>query len=73
VLLDYRLPDSDDLELLATIRRGAPKAQVILMTAFGTPEVVQGALDLGAYRVVGKPFEVHALADLVTEADNASG
>jgi DNA-binding NtrC family response regulator len=68
VLLDYRLPDSDDLGLLATIRREAPEAQVILMTAFGTPEVVKGALELGAYRVVGKPFEVHNLAALVSEA-----
>ena len=68
VLLDYRLPDSDDLGLLATIRREAPDARVILMTAFGTPEVVQGALDLGAYRVVSKPFEVDDLAALVSEA-----
>jgi DNA-binding NtrC family response regulator len=68
VLLDYRLPDSDDLGLLATIRREAPNTQVILMTAHGTPEVVKGALELGAFRVVGKPFEVHDLAALVSEA-----
>jgi hypothetical protein len=29
---------------------------------------VKGALDLGAYRVVSKPFEVHDMASLVTEA-----
>src|SRR5262245_13234384 len=39
VLLDYRLPDSNDLELLGEIRRIAPDAQVIMMTAFGTPEI----------------------------------
>jgi len=72
VLLDYRLPDSDDLGLLATIRREAPDAQVILMTAFGSPEVVRNALELGAYRVVGKPFEVHDLAVLVSEAHAAT-
>jgi DNA-binding NtrC family response regulator len=38
------------------------------MTAFGTPEVVRGALDLGAYRVVNKPFEMQDLANLVAEA-----
>jgi len=72
VLLDYRLPDSDDLGLLATIRREAPDAQVILMTAFGSPEVVKNALELGAYRVVGKPFEVHDVAALVSEAHAAT-
>jgi DNA-binding NtrC family response regulator len=68
VLLDYRLPDSDDLALLASIRRAAPDAQVIMMTAFGRPEVVRGALELGAYRVVNKPFEMQAIANLVAEA-----
>jgi DNA-binding NtrC family response regulator len=68
VLLDFRLPDSDNLDLLATIRRRAPQVQVILMTAFGTPEVVRGALQLGAYRVINKPFDMAAVADLVAQA-----
>src|SRR5207249_1615367 len=38
VLLDYRLPDSNDLALLANIRRLSPHSPVILMTAYGTPE-----------------------------------
>ena len=68
VVLDYRLPDSNDLGLLTTIRHEAPTVPVILMTAYGTAEVVKAALDLGAYRVVSKPFEVHDMASLVTEA-----
>jgi DNA-binding NtrC family response regulator len=64
----YEVVDSTDLSLLASIRRMAPHAQVILMTAFGTPEVVRGALDLGAFRVVSKPFEMDAVADLVAQA-----
>ena len=68
VLLDYRLPDSNDLTLLSTIRRLSPQSAVIMMTAYGTPEMAQGALALGAYRIVPKPFEVHDMADLVQEA-----
>jgi DNA-binding NtrC family response regulator len=68
VVLDYRLPDSNDLGLLTAIRREAPGVPVILMTAYGTAEVVKGALDLGAYRVVNKPFEMHDMASLVGEA-----
>ena len=67
VLLDLRLPDSDDLSLLASIQQES-HARVILMTAFGTSELVRDALDLGAFRVVGKPFEMDELADLVAEA-----
>ena len=68
VLLDFRLPDSNDLTLLSTIRRQSPRSQVILMTAYGTPEVTKGALDLGAYRVVSKPFEMNDMAALVAQA-----
>jgi DNA-binding NtrC family response regulator len=71
VLLDYRLPDSGDLSLLATIRRLAPHTQVILMTAYGSPEVVSGALNLGAFRVVTKPLEMEDVARLVAEASAA--
>lgn len=68
VLLDYRLPDSSDLGLLASLRRLSPGSQVILMTAYGTPEVVQSALELGAFSVVHKPLEMHDLAGLVARA-----
>src|SRR5579863_8817105 len=68
IVLDYRLPDSNDLNLLATIRRLSPRTAVVMMTAFGTPEVSSGALELGAYRVVAKPFDMHLMADLVLEA-----
>jgi two-component system response regulator AtoC len=68
VVLDYRLPDSNDLALLARIRQLSPRSAVVMMTAFGTPEVVQGARDLGVYRVIDKPFEMHDLESLLVEA-----
>jgi DNA-binding NtrC family response regulator len=67
-LLDFRLPDSNDLSLLSRLRRLAPATRMILMTAFGTPEISQSALDLGAYCVLNKPFEMNALSPLVTQA-----
>jgi two-component system, NtrC family, response regulator AtoC len=65
VLLDFRLPDSNDLGLLAKIRERAPDAAVVMMTAFGTPDVTAGALQLGASRVLNKPFNMHDLEDVV--------
>jgi CheY-like chemotaxis protein len=65
VLLDFRLPDSNDLSLLARLRLLAPASRIIMMTAFGAPEVLQGALALGAVQVVSKPFELDDLTDLV--------
>lgn len=73
IILDYRLPDSNDLTLLATVRRLSPASAVVMMTAFGTPEVVNGALELGVYRVLPKPFEMHELEPLLREACRAAG
>jgi DNA-binding NtrC family response regulator len=71
VVLDYRLPDSDSLDLLATIRRLSPASQVIMITAYGAPDVTSGALALGVVRVMSKPFEMGEIADAVRQADAA--
>ena len=68
VVLDLRLPDVADLSLLRDIRAQRPDAPVVMMTAHGTPDDARQAARLGAYRFVTKPFDVHALVDLVGEA-----
>ena len=73
VVLDYRLPDSNDLALLAHIRRLSPRSAVILMTAFGTPEITSAALDLGVYQVLNKPFDMHELQSLLVQACESNG
>jgi DNA-binding NtrC family response regulator len=70
ILLDYRLPDSDNLKLLSAIRRVSPASQVIMMTAYGTPDVIKGALDLGARSVMSKPFE---MCDMAAAVQQVSG
>ena len=72
IVLDYHLPDSNDLTLMATIRRMSPGSAVILMTAFGTPEVTTSALQLGAFQVLHKPFDMYDLEPLLLEACGAS-
>jgi DNA-binding NtrC family response regulator len=64
VLLDLRLPDMHDLSLLATLRQLLPAAALILMTAFGTPEIFADAEALGA-AVLNKPFEIDDLKKLI--------
>ena len=68
VLLDLRLPDSQDLSLLRHIRAVAPQCRVIIMTAHGTPELVEEAMRGGAFRVVDKPFDLDLMIGLVSEA-----
>ena len=67
VVLDLRLPDMDDLSLLGTLRQTMPDASIILMTAFGTPDVIAEATALGA-EVLNKPFELDELKRLVVRS-----
>jgi DNA-binding NtrC family response regulator len=66
ILLDLRLPDSSDLSLLERIRSIAPAAAVVIMTAFGTPEITAAALKLGARAVLTKPFDMQDLEHIVS-------
>lgn len=65
IVLDLRLPDMNDLSLLATIRQILPEASIVLVTAFGTDEILERAIELGACTVLNKPFELGALVDAV--------
>jgi DNA-binding response OmpR family regulator len=66
IVLDLRLPDMHDLSLLGTLRQLVPGARLILMTAFGTTDVLTEAHDLGA-DVLPKPFELDELHRLMTQ------
>lgn len=68
VLLDFRLPDSDDLALVERIRRQTPASAIVMMTAFGTPRMMAEAKKLGVHEIIPKPFDVEALAGLLAEA-----
>jgi DNA-binding NtrC family response regulator len=68
VLLDLRLPDSDDLRLLSAMRQLKPSTAVILMTSFGDPELLETAKRLGAFETVDKPFEILDIVPLVEHA-----
>ena len=65
VVLDLRLPDMNDLSLLGRIRERWPGAVVVLMTAFGTPEIIAEAMSIGVHGVLNKPFELEALTRLL--------
>ena len=68
VVLDLRLPDVDDLWLVSAVRREYPKSSIVLMTAFGTAEVMTTAQALGVRAVLNKPFELDEIANAVSAA-----
>jgi len=54
--------------LLRLIRHVSPVSAVVMMTAFGAPEVVRGAYDLGVHNVISKPFDVQSIEAILLAA-----
>ncbi|WP_306353095.1 sigma-54-dependent transcriptional regulator [Flavobacterium sp. '19STA2R22 D10 B1'] len=56
VLTDIRLPDSDGLELLKTVKKSSFETQVILMTGYTDIKTAVNSMKLGAFDYVSKPI-----------------
>ena len=68
VLLDYRLPDADGLEVLEAIRRQWPDLPVIMMTGVANVDTAVRAMHLGAYDYISKPFGLDQMMFVVNKA-----
>jgi DNA-binding NtrC family response regulator len=68
VLLDFRLPDLDGLEILDKLLGADPRIKVIMMTGEGSIEVAVAAMKAGAYDYLTKPLDLKTLELLVKKA-----
>ncbi len=67
-LIDYVMPGMDGIEFLDKLRHDHPKLRTIMMTAYGTPNAVLGALKKRVCDFLVKPF---SMADLRTTVSTA--
>lgn len=65
VISDVQMPRATGLRALAWIRRTLPEVPVVLITAFGSPEVHREGARLGARAVLDKPFVLASLRAMV--------
>jgi DNA-binding response OmpR family regulator len=63
VIVDKELPGSDGLDLLSFLRAHRPAVPVVVVTAFGGPDVAEEAARRGAHRYHEKPFSMSALLE----------
>ncbi|MEN2994653.1 MAG: sigma-54 dependent transcriptional regulator [Thermodesulfovibrio sp.] len=68
ILLDYRLPGMDGIELLKWLKLNEMSIPTIMLTAYGTIEKAVEAMKLGAYHYLIKPIDTEVLIDIIKEA-----
>ena len=65
ILLDYKMPGMDGLEVLKEVKRINPEIDVIIITAYGTIETAVEAMKAGAFDYITKPVDLDELVILV--------
>ncbi len=68
VLLDLVLGDGNGLDLLKRMKEVAPSIKVVVISAHGSFEHAVGAMKLGAYDFIKKPFELEEVVATVRNA-----
>ena len=68
VLLDFRLPEMDGIQILERIRQIQPNLPVIMLTGYGGIEEAVQAIKLGASHYLSKPFDNTQLIESVNKA-----
>lgn len=68
ILTDIRLPDSDGLDILKSVKANSATTQVILMTGYTDIKTAVNAMKLGAFDYVGKPINPDEILFTIQQA-----
>jgi len=71
VVTDLKMPELDGFGLLAHMSKTTPDIPVIAMTAFGTPDMEDQLLNMGAFQYIEKPIEFDTLVAKIKEGLDA--
>lgn len=61
VVTDLKMPEMDGFDLIAYISGSKPNMPVIAMTAFGTPDMENRLMEMGAFQYIEKPIDFPTL------------
>lgn len=65
VLTDYNLRGMSGMKLVAALKASGTTAPIIMVTAYGTPQLERDARYLGVAAFVAKPFVIDELLEVI--------
>lgn len=68
VLLDFRLPDANGMDVLKRLREADEDVLVIMLTAYPAVQAAVAAMKVGAYDYIVKPFDFEELKCAIDRA-----
>ena len=63
--MDVRLPGKNGTESLLDIRKFKPSARVVMMTGYSVEQLLEQAVEHGAWGVLDKPIDIHQLLEML--------
>lgn len=67
VVTDIKMPEMDGFELVAYISKNYKTISIIVITAFGTPEIEKNLNEIGAFQYLEKPLDINVLEEKIIE------
>jgi DNA-binding NtrC family response regulator len=71
IFMDIKMPLMNGVETYRRIKGIRPEAVVVMMTAYAVEDLVEEALQKGAYGIVYKPLDVERVVAIIEEARDA--
>lgn len=68
MVIDFRMPGMNGLEVLAKVKKINPKIEVIMLSGYGTLENERTSMELGAFAFLHKPADLEKLSDTIKAA-----
>ena len=67
LITDFRMPDGDGIALIQMSKRKNPKIFSILITAYGSADLMQTLMQHPEIVYLEKPFEIEKLREIITK------
>ncbi len=66
VITDIKMPKLDGMSMAKKIKIINPNTKIIVTTAFDDKEFLISAIEVGVFRYINKPFNIHDITDILT-------